>query len=92
MRTVLTLVVALCGVACSPGLGPRAPVAEVPIGTANATTTTTTSSSSSSDVADTSDGKASSGMVAAKIEDTDSKKPAEKAAKKPAAKKRTHKR
>jgi hypothetical protein len=69
MRAALFAVLAAVLSGCSGGLTQRQPLAEVPIGTA--ATPVNASSSESSD-------SSSSGMVAAKIDETEAKKPAPK--------------
>lgn len=69
MRAALFAVLAAMLAGCSGGLTQRQPLAEVPIGTA---ATPVNASSESSD-------SSSSGMVAAKIDETEAKKPAQKA-------------
>lgn len=69
MRAALSILFAAMLAGCSGGLTQRQPLAEVPIGTA--ATPATTSTTASSDSSDSS----SSGMVAAKIDETEAKKP-----------------
>lgn len=81
MRLTILILIAASSIGCGSALGPRPALAEVPIGTSTAPKTP------SSAEAATEDAKSKSGMVAAKIEDSDAKKPPKKEAPRRAPKK-----
>ena len=68
MRLTTLILIAASTIGCGPALGPRPALAEVPIGTSTAPKTPSEGESA------TDDAKSKSGMVAAKIEDSDPKK------------------
>lgn len=82
MRLALLLLFAVAPLGCAPGLAPRPALAEEPIGTV-------TTPPKPSGVSDDDDAKSPNGMVAAKIEDTDAKKPAKKSSPKRGATRKT---
>jgi hypothetical protein len=76
MRLTILILIAASSIGCGGALGPRPAIAEVPIGT---TTTPAAPSSEGAAARDANDdAKSKGGLVAAKIEDSESKKPAPK--------------
>jgi hypothetical protein len=81
MRLTLLILIAASSIGCGPALGPRPALAEVPIGTSTAP------KAPSEGEGATEDATSKSGMVAAKIEDSDAKKSPRKEAPRRAPKK-----